>query len=592
MKKATRVVREMEEEQEVVKLKKIPSIQPKEVEKEEKPEKVTKTTVLRVEEMVQHEESMEVSLVTRTTVDEKPPREKAEVSRPDIVQTPEMEKKEAPAEAHFQQKLILTEEKPEEKIPLKKVPKAPKVEEPAPPSPALKKVKKLPSKEVTPEVVKLKPFEKPTKPAEDRTKDVKEMPDREGLTFQRGEKIHRDTEAKEPSKKPKEGPVEASEPPVDVPKPLEKKKSAEKEPEEAQALSKLKKVPPKEPEPEIESVKLRPISKPSKEPAEPEKKTTEEKDKKPVYELPRRHTTPKEKEKEPEETKPKKSEISEASEQKVEEPKEKGAPPAAKVSPIPMGKKPEQVPEEPVPLQLKKGVMPKQKEEKEEVTLKPLQKLKKVQMKETPSPKTVSPKESIESVTLRKVPEKPTQEEKKVPLVKEVSPGAVQLRKVATQPEEEVFEEDFTAADEEAEQVEDEAWGWELVPQEPDQDWSGEGEEGAVEVPGLTRRGEMEVSTGQLETGDSQHSRAFNSLHNPPSWLHLKTSLHLHRHIFSVILLQLLCVLFCCHHVLCLSSSITHIWTCPHGLYSYLLPTVPLLNLHRSACVLLLCSVR
>lgn len=545
MKKATRVVREVEEQQEVVKLKKVPSVQPKDTEKEEKPQTVTKTTVLTTEEIVHREESTEVSLVTRTTVQEKTPRERAEVSRrPDTVQAPEKEEKEAPSEVWNRQKPVPTEEKPEEKITLKKVSKAPKEEEPAPPSAALKKVKKLPSEEVTSETVKLKPFDKPTKPTEDMKKDEKEKPDRDAKTFQRGEKIPRELEVKEPQKKPEEGPGEATEPPAKVPKPSEKKKSAEKEPEEAKTPSKIKKIPPKEPE--MESVKLKPISKPFKETVEPEKKPAEEKDKKPVDELLRRRTTPEEKAKELEtETKPKKAEISEASEQKMEEPKEKEAPPAAKkVSPVSMVKKPEQVPEEPKPLQLKKGVVPKPQEEKEEVVLKPLQGLKKVQLKKTPSPKTVSPKESIEAVTLKKVPKKPSPEEKKVPVVKEVSPGAVQLRKVATQPEEEVFPEEFSAADEEAEQGEDEAWGWELVPQEPDQDWEGEGEEGAVEVPGLTRRGEMVASTGRLETGNSRPSPALNILHRPPSWLHLKASPHLHRRTFSVPLSLLLCVLF------------------------------------------------
>lgn len=66
------------------------------------------------------------------------------------------------------------------------------------------------------------------------------------------------------------------------------------------------------------------------------------------------------------------------------------------------------------------------------------------------------------------------------------------MKKVATQPEEEVFEEEYEA-EEEAEHEEDEAWGWELVPRDSygSEDWEGEGEEGALEVPGVTRRGEM-----------------------------------------------------------------------------------------------------
>lgn len=580
-------MREVEEQQEVVKLKKVPSVQPKDPEKEEKPQTVTKTTVFTMEEMVQREEAIEVSLVTRTTVQEKTPQERAEVGRrPDVVQALE-EEKEAPSEAWNRQKPVPTEEKPEEKFTLKKVSKTPKEAEPSPPSTALKKVKKLPSEEVTSEAVKLKPFDKPTKPAED-IKGEKEKPDRDAKSFQRGEKIPRELQAKEPQKKPGEGLGEATEPPPTVPKPSEKKKSAEKEPEEPKAPSKIKKIPPKEPE--MESVKLKPISKPFKETAEPEKKPAEEIHKKPVHELLRHRTTPEEKAKELEtETKPKKAEISQASEQEVEEAKEKEAPPAAKkVSSVSVVKKPEQVPEEPKPLQLKKGLVSKPQEEKEEVVLKPLQELKKVQLKKTPSPKTVSPKESIEAVTLKKVPKKPSPEEKKVPVGKEVSPGAVQLRKVATQPEEEVFQEEFSVADEEAEQGEDEAWGWELVPQELDQDWEGEGEEGAVEVPGLTRRGEMVASTSRLETGNSRTSPALNILNRPPSWFHLKASPHLHRRIFSVPLVLLLHVLFVatmCH----VSHHPSLIYGCVLMVY---LHTFSLLSHCSSFTVLLAVSIK
>lgn len=515
LKKATRVVREAEEQQEVVKLRKVPSVQPKEAEKEEKSQKVSKTVVLNAEEMVQQEEARKVSLVTRKTMLEKTPREIAEVSRrPEIVQAPEKKEKEDPGETWNQQKSIPKEEKPEEKITLKKGSKTPKEDEPAPPGTTLKKVKQLPSEEGTPETVQLKPFEKLTLPAEEVKKKEKEKLDRDAMKFQRGVKIPRELEDNEPPKKPEEGFGGARETLAKVSKPPEKKKNAENEPEDAKAPSKIKKLPSKEPE--LESVMVKPLSKPSKETAETEKKPAEEKDKKPVYDLLRQHTTPEEKAKE---LAKQKTDISKASEQKIEEPKEKDA---KKVSPVLARKKPEHVPEELKTLQLKKGVVPKPQEEKEEVVLKPLQDLKKVQLKKTPSPKAVLPKESINAVTLKKVPKKPSPEETKFPLVKEVSPGAVQLKKVATQPEEEVFKVEFSAADEEAEQEEDEAWGWELVPQEPDIDWEGEREEGAVEVPGITRKGEMVAFTGRPETGNSRLSPAANNLHRPPSWFHLK----------------------------------------------------------------------
>ncbi|XP_023274269.1 neurofilament medium polypeptide-like, partial [Seriola lalandi dorsalis] len=168
-------------------------------------------------------------------------------------------------------------------------------------------------------------------------------------------------------------------------------------------------------------------------------------------------------------------------------------------------------------VELKKTPSPRVGKDKveEEKALKPIKQLKKVELKKTPSPKAepkpkemeqvpiekkpsaekvkripkmVSPKDSIEAVTLKKVPKKPSPQvvsepEKpgkgRVPLVKEVSPGAVQMKKVPTQPEEEVFEEEG----EEMEGEEDEeAWGWELVPQE---DWEDEGVDGALETPGM-----------------------------------------------------------------------------------------------------------
>ena len=109
---------------------------------------------------------------------------------------------------------------------------------------------------------------------------------------------------------------------------------------------------------------------------------------------------------------------------------------------------------------------------------------------------------SFEAVTLKKVPKKPSPQEEttapvepektgkaKIPMMKELSPQAVQLRKISTQLEEEVDEEEPEVEEEE----EDEAWGWELVPSESygSEDWEGEEyEEGAVETPGMTRRGE------------------------------------------------------------------------------------------------------
>lgn len=164
-------------------------------------------------------------------------------------------------------------------------------------------------------------------------------------------------------------------------------------------------------------------------------------------------------------------------------------------------------------IELKKTPSSSKEKVEEEKSYKPTEQLKKVELRKTLSPKVEKPKhkdlESIrvekepsagkvkqfpktaspdsEVVTLKIVPKKPSAEEcsgaekpsrERIPLGKEVSPRAVQMKKVPTQQEEVVFKEeteDITADEEE------EAWGWELVPSE---DWEGEGLDGAMETPG------------------------------------------------------------------------------------------------------------
>lgn len=163
----------------------------------------------------------------------------------------------------------------------------------------------------------------------------------------------------------------------------------------------------------------------------------------------------------------------------------------------------------------KTGVLPAKQEEKLEVKLKPVAK-KEAEPKKSPSPKTesilmerkpsvkepkkLSPKDSVESITLKKVPKKISPqddtslkpEKTKLPLLKELSPGAVELERIPTQQEEEVFEEE----DENEEDEEEEAWGWELAPHES---YGSEDslEDGAVETPGGVgdKRGEREAKT-------------------------------------------------------------------------------------------------
>lgn len=116
-------------------------------------------------------------------------------------------------------------------------------------------------------------------------------------------------------------------------------------------------------------------------------------------------------------------------------------------------------------------------------------------------PKDLETEKKLRTVTLKRTPQKPSPEEapgpeepteKQVHLVKQVSPGAVQLKKVPTQPEEEVFEEE---TEEKEGGEEEEAWGWELVPPE---DRGGEGVDGAVETPGPPSSKRGEVTAAQL----------------------------------------------------------------------------------------------
>lgn len=524
LKKTTRVVKEVEEEFETVKLKKIPSVKPKEGDEDEKPQRVTQTTVFNIEETVTKREDIEISVITRRPAAEVTPRHKVEiVKKPQIFEFKELEEKEPQKSTWARQKLSPKEAIPDEKIAVKKSPKEPKQEEFEPPSVALKKVQRLPVDEMKPEEVKLKPFKKPAVLEELET-EKKEKPDRDIAPFQKGEMIPQEVQVKEQKRKPEKAPPEEKEIQAKLTKPADKKKIPERAVEEAKAATEKKKIPTMEQE--LESVSLKPRSVPLKVAGETERKPSEEKEKIRADDYQLHHGVPDEKPKDQEsELKQKTPEIPEALEKKPERTTEVVTIPEEKVRALPPSvKKPQKTPEETKPLQLKKGVISKLKDEKEEVLLKPVEQLKKVQLKKTPSPKVEKPLEakpiSIEKMPgLKKVPKMDspqgnaeamtkslkkaspekttTQPEKldkeKIPLVKEVSPGAVQMKKIATQPEEEVFEEE-SRVEEKAIQEEEEAWGWELVPQESyeSEDWQGEGEEGALEVPGVTRRGEMD----------------------------------------------------------------------------------------------------
>lgn len=118
----------------------------------------------------------------------------------------------------------------------------------------------------------------------------------------------------------------------------------------------------------------------------------------------------------------------------------------------------------------------------------PLEQIENVKLTKTPVQKfkEVDTEERISTITLKKSPHiaaAPEQaREEQLHLVKQVSPGAVQVRKLPTQPEEEVFKE--------VPEEEEEVWGWELSPAE---DWIATDLNGAVETPGPpgSKRGEV-----------------------------------------------------------------------------------------------------
>lgn len=306
---------------------------------------------------------------------------------------------------------------------------------------------------------------------------------------------------------------------------------------ETTAAEKLRRKPKiiSTPDKEKEQVVLKPFTKITK-PEEKPEKASEEKKKPLDTKVPSQATKePKEQLKKAEKTvTPKKD-----NETPQEKPAEKPSPPSQKEEERPSPPKQTDILKKSP--EIKKTPSPKAKisqdKPEEEKPLKPIEQLKKVELKKTPSPKiekikpseveqipiekkpsgekvkripkTVSPKDSTETVTLKKVPKKPSPEGPserpdtgRIPLVKEISPGAVEMKRVTTQPEEEVCEEEGEkmVADED-----EEVWDWELVPPE---DWEGEGVDGALETPGMPGAKRGEVKAGelvQLMTLESPH---------------------------------------------------------------------------------------
>lgn len=411
-----------------------------------------------------------------------------------------------------------------------------------------KKIKKLPKKEEEQEVVTLKPFKKPQKQeADDAPKTKKEEEAKTDIAytpFKRGEILQRDQPtAAIKCRKDEDAPLKSPEITPDVSqdqKEISQNKEVEQVPKDEKATSADKHhgTPEKmyTPDKEKEQTVLKPFTKVAKPQKKPEKAVEEEKKKPMEAKISSRDETPKELKEQQirqvEKTATPKKEV-----EKSHEKKEATVPPRKPSLPgkkevIPHKEAEKEIPQKQTQVpkkatEIKKTPSRVGKDKAEEEPHKPTEQLKKVELEKTPPtktektkpkedeviptqkkpspekargiPKTVSPKDSVEAVILKKVPKKPSPEEVsepekpskiRVPMAKEVSPGAVQMKKVPTQPEEEVLE---VEAQEVEGEEEEEAWGWELVPPE---DWEVEGVNGALETPGMPggKRGEAKAS--------------------------------------------------------------------------------------------------
>lgn len=154
----------------------------------------------------------------------------------------------------------------------------------------------------------------------------------------------------------------------------------------------------------------------------------------------------------------------------------------------------------------KSGSLPGKMVEEEKISLKPVGPVE-AEMKKTLSPKaepiplqrkssaTVPKKDITKDLSSQQKKASHEQTEiEKMPLIKELSPGAVQLEKIPTQQEEEVFEEEFGE-----EKEEEETWGWEVVPSEcyEAEEFDTTLEDGAIEAAGGSddKIGEREPKT-------------------------------------------------------------------------------------------------
>lgn len=528
LKKATRVSKDKDEDQEMAKLKKV--LKPQKEEYKEGPkvyaEAHTEVIITESYEAEMHFETYETT-------------KRVEKIQPGV-------DKKSPVDPDQTSPQIKPESEVQEKAKNTTIGKVPKKDTPEEPGFALKKVKKLPLEKKEQESVKLKPFEKPVKAPAETEKDIKKDEkgrepitfdrSREPVTFQKGEQPEKYEMPKEldvlmkkevPSVPDKKEPEEVSIKAVTRPP----KDEAPSEPTEKLFKGKGQ-IPSKDQE--SEKVQLKPFTKKPSAGSPKEKEVPEPKEQKPT-ELSPLSRAPKDEIKKEPSIPPKRVESQETPDEGKEVQKIPTKVPLEDKKMLPKKVTPVKditlKEDEKKPIVTKKGILPKEAEEKEEIILKPVVHEKGgVEPKKIPSPKVgkpkttelvplerkpsedlakkpkkVSPKDSIEAVILKKVPSKvspevekfeetlPISEVEDIQVLKELSPGAVQLRKVSTQFEEEVFEEEFEA-EFEAED-EEEAWGWEVASRDS---YGSEGseerylEEGALETPGMPggRRGE------------------------------------------------------------------------------------------------------
>lgn len=186
----------MEQEQDIISLKKVPSVPFEDLPAPLKkpPPKMTKHTNQDFEERVYDEgevtisERYEAEKIRKTdTISNIPDGAK--------VKTPKENEPKDSTEDKWSRKTIPRDEKEEDKITLKQTPKGVKEEAPTDPSLARKKLSRLPSDEKEQETVKLKLFQKYSKAA---TVEPEKDKDKESVVFKRGERQPRDEDIKEP----------------------------------------------------------------------------------------------------------------------------------------------------------------------------------------------------------------------------------------------------------------------------------------------------------------------------------------------------------------------------------------------------------